>query len=163
MIDEKEIWQLDDQVRYRRLFEEGVLIHQQHAEAIVLSDTGMTFLELCDGRRTTAEIIDEMMQQYDDRLNLPLDLILDAPSDKIIELLTEKVKYMDRHLEKMGDVLNETADLYSAAGDQESAEDLWAKALVIYKHLQETDMSFSMVRMQKITRLNDRLKHSYGD
>ena len=65
MTDNKETWQLDDQVRYRRLFDEGVLIHQQQAEALILNDTAMAFLELCDGQRSTAEIINEMTQQYE--------------------------------------------------------------------------------------------------
>lgn len=61
----KKTWQLDEQVRYRRLFDEGVLIHQEQAEALVLNDTAMAFLELCDGRRSMAEIINEMTGQYD--------------------------------------------------------------------------------------------------
>jgi hypothetical protein len=89
-------------------------------------------------------------------LNLPLDLILETPPDRIIQLLTEKVKYLDRHLEKMADVLSETGDLYEESSEinsMENAIDLWKKALVIYTHLQETDRSFSMERMQKISRL----------
>lgn len=100
--------------------------------------------------------LDEIRQTYHDRLNLPLDLILETPKEKIIQLLTEKVKYMDRHLEKMGDVLSETGDLYSAAGDQVSAKDLRGKALIIYTHLQDTEKTFSMERMQKISRLRDK-------
>ena len=115
------------------------------------------------GRGSASLSLEEMRQQFDDRLNLPLDLILDTPREKIIELLTGKVKYMDRHLEKMGDVLNETGDLYLSAGHEKSAEDLWAKALQIYEHLQETDKSFSMERMQKITRLHERLNQPSGD
>lgn len=108
------------------------------------------------GRGSASLRLDEIRQNYDDRLNLPLDLILETPADKIIQLLTEKVKYMDRHLEKMGDVLDETGELYSASGDQGSAKDLWAKALTIYTHLQKTDKSFSMERMQKISRLKEK-------
>jgi hypothetical protein len=39
MTDNKETWQLDDQVRYRRLFDEGVLIHQQQAGIIYAAGT----------------------------------------------------------------------------------------------------------------------------
>ena len=109
------------------------------------------------GRGSASLRLDEIRQNYDDRLNLPLDLILETPADKIIQLLTEKVNYMDRHLEKMGDVVDETAGLYSASGDQESAKNLWTKALTIYTHLQETDRSFSMERMQKIARLKEKV------
>jgi hypothetical protein len=81
------------------------------------------------GRGSASLSLDEIRQNYDDRLNLPLDLILDTPADKIIQLLTEKVKYMDRHLEKMGDVLSETGDLVEETGDHDNASDLWEKAL----------------------------------
>lgn len=65
MMNSKETWKLDEQVRYRRLLDEGVLIHQERAEALVLNDTAMAFLELCDGQRSTGEIIKEMAQQYE--------------------------------------------------------------------------------------------------
>jgi len=65
MIDRKEIWQIDDQVRYRRLFDEGVLIHQEQANALILNDTGIAFLELCDGQRNAGEIIDGLSDVYD--------------------------------------------------------------------------------------------------
>ena len=64
-MDNKETWQLDEQVRYRRLFDEGVLIHQQKAEALVLNDTAIAFLELCDGQQSTGDIINEMASQYE--------------------------------------------------------------------------------------------------
>ena len=64
-MNSKETWVLDEQVRYRRLLDEGVLIHQQKAEALILNDTAMAFLELCDGQRSTGEIIDELTQQYE--------------------------------------------------------------------------------------------------
>jgi hypothetical protein len=100
--------------------------------------------------------LDEIRQHYDDKLNLPLDLIMETPKEQIIQLLTEKVRYMDRHLEKMADILSETGDLCEEAGDQESARDLWGKASIIYTHLQDTDKTFSMDRMQKISRLRDK-------
>lgn len=65
MMDTNQIWQLDKHVRFRRLFDEGVLIHQDQAEAIVLNDTGIAFLELCDGQRNAGEIIKGMQEQFE--------------------------------------------------------------------------------------------------
>jgi hypothetical protein len=110
------------------------------------------------GHGSASLSLDEIRQVYDDRLNLPLDLILNTPKARIIRLLTEKVNYMDRHLEKMADVLNETGDLYEASGDPDNAGDLWEKSLLIYTYLQETDRSFSMERMQKISLLAEKCK-----
>ena len=58
-------WQVDPQVRFRRMFDEAVVIHQEKAEALVLNETGITFLELCDGQRSVDEIIELMDAQYD--------------------------------------------------------------------------------------------------
>jgi len=123
----------------------GQVLAQMLAYMLGLKGTGSASLGL-----------DEIRQQYDDRLNLPLDLILETPVEQIIQLLTEKVKYMDRHLEKMADVISETGNLYQDNGDSDVASDLWKKALILYTHLQDTDKTFSMERMQKISRLQDK-------
>ena len=65
MIDTNEIWALSEHVCFRRLFDEGVLIHQGRAEALVLNDSGVSFLELCDGRRSAAEIIGGLTEQFE--------------------------------------------------------------------------------------------------
>jgi hypothetical protein len=65
MINRNHIWQLDEHVRFRRLFDEGVLIHQDQAEALVLNDVGVVFLELCDGQRNTAEIMNGIRAQFE--------------------------------------------------------------------------------------------------
>lgn len=59
------IWKLDSGVRYRRMFDEAVLIHQRKAAALVLNDTAISFIEGCDGERSVAEIIEELTGQYD--------------------------------------------------------------------------------------------------
>jgi len=58
-------WQVDPRVRFRRMFDEAVVIHQEKAEALVLNETGTTFLELCDGQRSVEQIIRLMADQYD--------------------------------------------------------------------------------------------------
>ncbi|RPH94554.1 MAG: PqqD family protein [Lysobacterales bacterium] len=65
MTSSETIWKVDPGVRFRRLFDEAVLIHQQKAEALVLNDTAISFLEACDGRRTVAEIIAGMTEQFE--------------------------------------------------------------------------------------------------
>ena len=36
-----------------------------HRWVLILNETAMAFLELCDGQRSTADIIKEMSQQYE--------------------------------------------------------------------------------------------------
>lgn len=65
MTNSENIWRVDPKVCYRRIFDEGVVIHQQKAEALVLNEVGVSFLELCDGDRSVQQIIELMLQQYD--------------------------------------------------------------------------------------------------
>lgn len=59
------IWKVDRGVRFRRLLDEAVLINQATAEALVLNDTAISFIEACDGVRTVGEIIGAMTQDFD--------------------------------------------------------------------------------------------------
>ncbi len=65
MTDNPTIWKLEPGVRFRRLFDEAVLIHQRTAEALVLNDTAISFIEACDGQRTEAEIIAMMREDFE--------------------------------------------------------------------------------------------------
>jgi hypothetical protein len=59
------VWKVNGEVRFRRLFDEAVLIHQEKAEAMVLNDTAISFLEGCDGERSVGEIIAGMVDEFD--------------------------------------------------------------------------------------------------
>jgi hypothetical protein len=61
----KTIWKVDSGVRFQRLFDEAVLIHQENAEALVLNDTAISFIEACDGERTVDEIISGMVGDFE--------------------------------------------------------------------------------------------------
>jgi hypothetical protein len=59
------VWKVGSAIRFRRLFDEAVLIHQEKAEALVLNDVAVSFIELCDGERTVDEIITEMVEDFE--------------------------------------------------------------------------------------------------
>jgi hypothetical protein len=65
MTGKDKVWKVDSSVRFRRLFDEAVLIHQEKAEALVLNDTAISFIEGCDGERTVDEIIAGMVDEFD--------------------------------------------------------------------------------------------------
>lgn len=44
-------------VRFRTVLDEGVVIQQDNAEVLVLSQVGARVLELLDGRRTVADVV----------------------------------------------------------------------------------------------------------
>ena len=60
-----DIWIVKSRVRFRRVLDEAVVIHQDIAEALVVNEVGIRFLELCDGERSTGDIIALMMNEYD--------------------------------------------------------------------------------------------------
>ena len=61
----KTVWKVDPSVRFRHLLDEAVLIHQDRAEAMVLNDTAIRFIEGCDGRRSVDEIIADMVEEFE--------------------------------------------------------------------------------------------------
>jgi len=83
------IWKVDSSVRFRRLFDEAVLIHQEKAEALVLNDTAISFLEACDGERTVEEIIAGMVGDFEvsaEELGADLGVFIEQLADEgIIE------------------------------------------------------------------------------
>lgn len=101
--------------------------------------------------------LEEIKRVYDEELDLSLDLLLNSPKEKITEVLESRVKFMDRQLEKMAEVLGETADLYEDSGEKEAARDLLEKSIFILEHLQESTGEYSLERVMAINRLRDRL------
>ena len=52
-------------VRFRRVLDEAVVIHQERAEALVLNETAARFLELCNGESNFEAIVEQMTAEYD--------------------------------------------------------------------------------------------------
>jgi hypothetical protein len=113
----------------------------------------LSFLLGIKNKGEAAFRLEEIRKTYRDQLDLSIELVLETPAENLIEMLTGKVEFLDSHLDKMGDILKETADLYHLAGEEEYAPELYAKALLIYEHLQASGNAFSMERMNKITEL----------
>lgn len=62
---------LDPRVRFRRFENDGIVIHQKTAEAIVVSEVATRLLELADGTRTLGECVDAIQSEFD----APADVI----------------------------------------------------------------------------------------
>lgn len=52
-------------VRYRLLDDEGVVIRQEAAEALVVNELGARWIDLVDGQRTVAEILTTLQAEYE--------------------------------------------------------------------------------------------------
>jgi hypothetical protein len=62
---------LDPRVRFRRFENDGIVIHQKTAEAIVVSDVATRLLEMADGTRTLRECANAIQSEFD----VPADVI----------------------------------------------------------------------------------------
>jgi len=57
--------QLDSHVRFRRYDDEGVVVNQTSAEALVLNDVAARLVEVSDGSRTLRECADLISGEFD--------------------------------------------------------------------------------------------------
>ena len=56
---------LDPRVRFRRFENDGIVIHQKTAEAIVVSDVATRLLEMTDGNRTLQDCVEAIREEFD--------------------------------------------------------------------------------------------------
>ena len=64
-----------DDVRYRVVGEEAVVVRQNAAEVIAVNDVGARILELIDAKSTVSQVIEKMSSEYDvDRDELTQDV-----------------------------------------------------------------------------------------
>jgi hypothetical protein len=97
--------------------------------------------------------LDEIRQVYRDELDLELELILATPVEEIVDWLNSRRQYMDRHLETMAVILEETADIMDHAGEHDPALDLRKKCIAVYEYLQQSTGNYSIEWMTKIENL----------
>jgi Coenzyme PQQ synthesis protein D (PqqD) len=75
---------LDPRIRFRRFGEEGIVINQKTAEALVLSDVATRLLEMTDGRRTLDECATLLGDEFDaDQATIAQDVVRFA--DDLVE------------------------------------------------------------------------------
>ncbi len=65
MIDRSLVLKRRDDVRYRIVGDEAVVIRQSAAEVLALNDVGARVLELIDAGETMGALIDTMVEEYD--------------------------------------------------------------------------------------------------
>ncbi len=64
-----------DDVRYRVVGEEAVVVRQNAAEVLAFNDVGARILELIDAKSTVGQLIETMSSEYDvDREELARDI-----------------------------------------------------------------------------------------
>jgi hypothetical protein len=56
---------LEPRVRFRRFEDEGIVINQKTAEALVISEVGTRLLEMTDGTRSLAQCIALLEEEFD--------------------------------------------------------------------------------------------------
>ena len=61
---------LDRRVRFRRFEDEGIVINQKTAEAVVISEVGTRLIELADGTRTLRECAALLSEEFEAALDV---------------------------------------------------------------------------------------------
>ena len=56
---------VDPHIRYRRFEDEGVVVNQTRAEALVLNDVGTRLLELTDGSTTLEDCARRLCEEFE--------------------------------------------------------------------------------------------------
>jgi len=84
MLDRKKIIRLQEDYRLERFGDEITIYHPTLATSIYLNDSGALVWELCDGRRSVAEIIATLVELYpESRAQIPDETVM------VIEQLVE--------------------------------------------------------------------------
>ncbi len=65
MLDRSVVLRRKDDVRYRIVGDEAVVIRQSAAEVLALNDVGARVLELIDAGATMGGLVDTMFEEYD--------------------------------------------------------------------------------------------------
>ena len=65
MIEPDTVLRRADDLRYRLVRDEGVVVRQRTAEALVVSEVGARLLDLIDGRRSVGEILRLLEAEYE--------------------------------------------------------------------------------------------------
>ncbi len=65
MIDLQRAYRRAADVRQRTIDTEAVVVRQQAAEVVVLNEVGGRILELLDGQRTLAEVVDVLVVEFE--------------------------------------------------------------------------------------------------
>ena len=75
MIDRSAVYRRANDVRYRVLDGEAVVLCQQRGEVIGLSEVGARMLDLCDGARDFEGVLDRLGEEFEvERAALELDV-----------------------------------------------------------------------------------------
>lgn len=77
--------------RYRRVQDEGVVIRQRTAEALVVNELGARLLELIDGQTPIEDLVDRLEKEYEvERSRLETDVLAYLAELERIGLVTAK-------------------------------------------------------------------------
>ena len=96
------------------------------------------------------KMVDETMQRV---LSLNLISLVAVNPKVLVGWLQKEHQFKPEHLEPMADVLYEAAEGYLLQKDPNTARALWERALVIYEHLEATEVTFSLERHYRIQQL----------
>ncbi|MFO7829771.1 MAG: hypothetical protein R6V23_14195 [Bacteroidales bacterium] len=106
------------------------------------------------GKNTDAsETLEIVSQVLDENLDWDIEQLLNIPENEFIDRVKENRLLNNANLETLADVLVAFANHYSLNKDG-----LLKRALIIYKHIEKSNKTFSFTRNQKMEKVRGLLK-----
>lgn len=91
-------------------------------------------------------------------LDVDLSGLIDLPDPEFIERLVKTTKFDSENLETLADVFYTLAESTDGKNDDEKVLKLYAKALSLYKYIEQNDKNYSLLRNNKIVKIEQQLK-----
>jgi len=105
------------------------------------------------GKNTDAsETLEIVSQVLDENLNWDIEQLLNIPEDNFIDTIKDNQLLDDVNIETLADVFVEVAEHHSS-----NKEKLLKRALMIYKYIEKSNMTFSFTRNQKMEEVQQKL------
>lgn len=107
----------------------------------------------------TLEVLEFTNRALKKELNLDIDQLLAIPQEKFIHLFKEDEKLKSKHLEKLGNIFYQLADLMDQQDlDGEKKMSLYERSSVIYEYLNTTGSVYSLERQFLINKIRKMLR-----
>jgi hypothetical protein len=107
------------------------------------------------------EVLEITNQAIKKELDLDIDQLLAIPHDQFIKLFHEHEQLNNKHLDKLGDIFYQLADLLDQQDqNEEKKRSLYERSSVIYEYLNATGSVYSLERQFLIVKIRKMLKEN---
>ena len=100
---------------------------------------------------------DSVSQALKEELGFNIDGLIDIGNDEFIDSLNRFNKFDSENFERLADILFLLAGQSGVTADDFKTRNLYSKALLLYKYLEQQDKMYSMQRDYKINKILEQI------